>query len=289
MYFVFDGEEARLTKNIVKGKEIGIINNTKIIYSGDRLYMFNRDKDKKETPAQLFPLLKSNLQKQVRRGELESIITASIMLDLNDFELLSIIAGEDVELSVETSVIVWYMTAVSKGLILSPLDKEFILNYVYSCTIYPKCRRLELKNFDLLYLKGNELHPDREKIDAILFRNCFGGLCNDLPMMDRLCKDFLYSGNRLKSILQIRPILNAKLKILDSAIDFHIYPNLITLIEQDTKISPEVIKKTIWECSSRINFRFPEITSLQPIWEKIEPSFNYHTKVYLSKIIKRYF
>ncbi len=296
MYFIFDGVEAGIYRE-KRGKEVGKVNTgegiVEIRYVTNNAVMLN--KSKKEMPPQLYPLLKSNLQKQVRRGEKEAVVTASMMMDINDFEFLrrlSIIAGEDVELSVETSTIVWYMAAVSKGFVLCVKDKEFILQYVSNLCEHKVCRRLELSVKKL----NNELsmkeilesrHEDKEKLAGILFRIYFGGLSGDLPMMSALCDDFL-QGRRLDCLENKGRIISV-LKFTDSAVDFHIYPNLISLIAQDTSIEEEIIRKTIWECSSRINCRFVEKSNLNAVWTRISPSFTFHTKTYLSKIIKKYF
>ena len=288
MYFVFDGKEARITKDCSFQKMVGTIKIDIDIHVTYFKVFLSEKKNFKNSP--LFSLLKSNLQKQIRRGEKEAVTTAEVMLGMNEFELLrrlSIIAGEDVILSKETSIIVWYMCAVSKGYILSPVDKEFILSYILSLTHYPICRRLEIKKLDLnselnLFDILDSNHPDKEILTGILFRRYFGGLAGDLPMMSRLCDDFLISTNRLETL----PVYEREkypLKINNASIDFHIYPKIITLISNDTKLDPDLIKKTIWECSSRINFRFNEVTELNEVWEKILPSFSYHSKTYLSK------
>ncbi len=297
MYFIFDGVEAGIYRE-KRGKEVGKVNTgegiVEIRYVTNNAILLN--KSKKEMPVQLYPLLKSNLQKQVRRGEKEAVVTASMMMDINDFEFLrrlSIIAGEDVELSVETSIIVWYMAAVSKGFVLCAKDKEFILQYVSNLCEHKVCRRLE-RGVDGL---NNELtmkeilesrHDDKEKLAGILFRIYFGGLTGDLPMMSVLCDDFL-KGKRLNCLEKKHIENKISLKFTDSAVDFHIYPNLISLIAQDTSIEEDIIRKAIWECSSRINYRFPEKTNLDTVWSRISPSFTFHTKTYLSKIIKKYF
>ena len=299
MWFVFDGDVAEMFESEVSGKKIGSVNTAEgevvLIYKTNNLLMFNKNK-KEPAPAQLYPLLKSNLQKQIRRGEKEAITTASMMLDLDEFELLrrlSIIAAEDVILSQETSRIVWYMAAVSKRLILSEKDKKFILNYVNSLVHYPKCRRLEICNEKRnSSLKMSEVLKsdcaDKHKLAGILFRYYFGGLSGDLPMLSELCDDILHDG-RLEVIMTEEVISLPPLKFSEAAIDFHIYPNLLGLIRQDTNIEENVIKSCIWQCSSRINYRYKEESDLYPIWQKIYPSFLHHTKSYLSKVVKKYF
>jgi hypothetical protein len=299
MWFVFDGDKAEMFDKEMEGKIVGTVKTAEgevtLIFKTANLLMFN--KTKKETaPAQLYPLLKSNLQKQIRRGEKEAITTASLMMDLDQFELLrrlSIIAAEDVILSQETSRIVWYMAAVSKRLILSEKDKKFILSYVNSLIQYPKCRRLglrdEIRNSNLKMteiLQSN--HPEKNKLAGILFRYYFGGLSGDLPMLSELCDDIL-QGRDLDIIIKNEVINLSSLKFSEAAIDFHIYPNLLTLIKQDTNIDENVVKSCIWQCSSRINYRFPEPTDLGLMWNKIRPSFLHHSKIYLSKIVKKYF
>ena len=304
MWFVFDGEKAEMFEKEMSGKKIGTVNTAEeeitLVYKTSNLLMFN--KNKKETPpAQLYPLLKSNLQKQIRRGEKEAITTASMMLDLDEFELLrrlSIIAAEDVILSQETSRIVWYMASVSKRLILCEKDKRFILRYVYSLIECGKCRRLEIDENEKRNMKRNEKlkmsevlksnHPEKNKLAGILFRYYFGGLSGDLPMLSELCDDILQDG-RLEVIMKEDVISIPNLKFSEAAIDFHIYPNLLSLIKQDTNIEENVIKSCIWQCSSRINYRHKESSDLNHIWQKIYPSFLHHTKSYLSKVVKKYF
>ena len=301
MWFVFDGNVAEMFGSEVEGKKIGSVNTAEgemtLIYKTNNLLMFNKNK-KEPPPAQLYPLLKSNLQKQIRRGEKEAITTASLMLDLDEFELLrrlSIIAAEDVILSQETSRIVWYMAAVSKRLILCEKDKKFILNYVNSLVQFGKCRRLEICDEKKLNsnLKMSEVlksnHPEKHKLAGILFRYYFGGLSGDLPMLSELCDDILRCGELRCVMTKDEVISLPALKFCEAAIDFHIYPNLLVLIKQDTNIEENVIKSCIWQCSSRINYRYKETSDLNHIWSKIYPSFLHHTKVYLSKIIKKYF
>jgi hypothetical protein len=131
-------------------------------------------------------------------------------------------------------------------------------------------------------------HPEKNKLAGILFRYYFGGLSGDLPMLSELCDDIL-QGRDLDIIIKNEVINLSSLKFSEAAIDFHIYPNLLTLIKQDTNIDENVVKSCIWQCSSRINYRFPEPTDLGLMWNKIRPSFLHHSKIYLSKIVKKYF
>jgi hypothetical protein len=322
-YFIYDGTEAYLThkvKEVEKKqelKEVGSVNCkegiVKLMYNKPFMKNVNKKLNGNGNGNEaIFPVLKSNLQKQVRRGYKEAVSTAEAMMEMNEFELLrrlSIIAAEDVILCSEISNIVWLMTAVSKGFILNANMKKFVLNTVYNLTMYPTCRRLQiLKNKEYNGLKEELTLNDiltssfekKELLAGIFFRYYFGGLSGDLPMLSRLCDDYLVSSlegkqgkQELISInqkdlfvsLEILENPNSQLSICDAAIDFHVYPKLLELIKEDTGYSSELIKRCIWECSSRLNFRYKEETELLEMWKKIENSFLYHSKTYLAKLL----
>ena len=106
-------------------------------------------KEREQYPPDLYALLKSNLQKQVRRGNVLAVATAARLWDLGQFELLRrlvIIAAEDVEVSTETAVITWLMTAKTKGLKLTPDHRQWVLGYVQSLVQHSVCRRLDIKH-----------------------------------------------------------------------------------------------------------------------------------------------
>lgn len=326
LQFIFNDSEAYLQN---QRQEQGVIVGTvklrnedkevQLIYTGKT----NQQIQKKQTDQQkqnqnkqekgkqnekLYSLLKSNLQKQVRRGDPNARVTANMMMDLNEFELyrrLVIIAAEDVELSKETSVISWLMMATSKGFITTPFHKEFVLNYVSSLISHKVCRRLSFEKQDKdLSLQEilNSSHEEKKYIAGTYLRNFYGGLDGDGPMLVSICTSYIITNSPLPNFslslmnnqIQMK-IQNLKLVFNDAAVDFHIYPELITLIYKDLqsksntenieeKEMKDLIKRCIWECSSRINYRCKEDSSLFPLWNKIQRSFMYHTKVYLSKV-----
>lgn len=224
------------------------------------------------------------------------------MLELDEFELyrrLIIIAAEDVEISKETAVVCWLMMAVSKGFVTSNFHKRFVLDYVSSLVLHPRCKRLDIccsnnsnaNNYQQLSLDEvlDSNHKDKKYISAIYLRNFYGGLAGDGPMLVRICSYYIIEDDNIKNIQteQVSANLQMKFSFSDAAVDFHIYPELVSLIHKDIEnsgIDKEIIKRCIWECSSRINYRKEEMTQLYPIWEKIRLSFLYHTKVYISKI-----
>lgn len=300
MFFIFDNYDCKISKENKNGKLVGEIGNIKIVTNR----MVLKSAKKKENITKLYPLLKSNLQKQIRRGEKEAVVTAEMMLDINDFELLrrlSVIALEDVEMTYETATIVWFMCAVSKGYVLSIQDKNYILSYVNNLVYHPNFSYFSHDEDDTQNMKCDKEiekildsdHQDKEYIAAILFRASFGGLKGDVLMINTLCKKMVREGERLKHLENREIEKDLKLKINDAAIDFHIYPQLLNLISKDTGINEEVIKSVIWHCSSKTNYRNISsdhvLKEYNDIWSKISKSFNYHTKTYLSGIVKTYF
>lgn len=300
MYFIYDGNEAKfLTETTENVYEVGKVNwrDTNIQVILISTLPFNINKTKHENNS-LVSLLKSNLQKQIRRKEINAVATCELLLDVNTFECLrrlSIIAAEDVEISKETSVIVWLMAAVSKGYVMSKRDKNFVLIYVGNLTNHNLCRRLENQDLNIGLIDINDIlssnHPDKEYIAGIFFRIAYGGLSGDLPMLNKLCS-YALSKDKLLSF-KGNLLIKAEFKINNAAVDFHVYPNLCNEIYQDTEIDPDIIKELIWTYSSGINLRCKyDLNNGQNIdqsWLKIEKSFCIRSKEYLQKIIKQYF
>jgi hypothetical protein len=142
-------------------------------------------------------------------------------------------------------------------------------------------------------------------------------------MISNLCQEILTSNRLLENIPNLfNPKLPITLKFSEACVDFHIYPSLCEEILCDfafgnsdfsqsssieksqnyqkcfsdiiklniSNIDTQIIKSVIWHCSSGINARYE--SNIDPyyleIWEKISSSFSFHTKTYLSKILKTY-
>lgn len=267
-----------------------------------------------KTGVEFFSVLKSNLQKQVRRKDLSSVSTAFMMMDIDMFELLrrlSVIAFEDSEISEETSVIVWLMCAVSKGFVLNDKWKEFILQYVKCITLHNICFRLEYTRDHTIDNTEENLsisdvcnfdNKNNKVLAGILFRNSFGGLHGDVLMISSIIdymlknniplKNFISSGTFQMSDVKSLKILtflrnNPQLKIHEAAIDFHTYPKIVERLHYDfNTFSKEEIKSSIWFCSSGINFRkdIPIDGYYKNIWEVIKSNFYRYGKEYLQRI-----
>lgn len=295
--FVYDGKQASMKffsmGNYLPTGHVGTVkpNNSSYIINIQTTLPFKIQKVTKNNRDALFPLLKSNLQKQVRRQIIEAVATCEIMLELNDFETLRrlcIIAAEDVEITTETSVIAWLMAATSKGYVMSQKDKQFVLMYVTNlvrCSSYIEPDHDE-RNFSLENIMDSDMNQ-KEILAGIYLRSCYGGLEGDVPMYINACYHAFCNGLRTFSDIKIP---ETSLDFHPACVDFHIYPNLCDLISKDTGIDSTIIRKTIWVCSSGINNRkINDNLNDQKIWLMIKRSFDLHTLSYLSKIIKMYF
>jgi hypothetical protein len=181
LYFTYDDNQAYLSENKPQNfREVGIVKwrgtkfSVTLLYSKD----FSINKTRKTTNS-LYPVLKSNLQKQIRRKDINAVATCDLMLELNDFECLrriAVIASEDCEMTKETANIVWLMAATSKGFTLSNIHRYFILFYVGNLVNSTVCRRLEIKNTDL--------HDKWNIFSNVLWRIRWR-YCNDFESLSR--------------------------------------------------------------------------------------------------------
>jgi len=288
MYFIYDGKEAKLSIKEEPGYEVGKVNwrNLNIQVSLVSKHPVNNIKNNNVNSG-FYNVLKSNLQKQVRRKDIHAVATCETMLELNPFDTLRrlvIIAAEDVEISKQTSAITWLMAAVSKNYQLTRKDINFILVYVnnlvnHNTTLYSHTSEQKLTDINEILDSKN---PDKEYIAGIFFRTTYGGMSGDMTMINQVCslsitRDSLHS-------FKFGLLIKTELEICDAAVDFHVYPGLCDEISQDTNISSELVKELIWNCSSKINKRCPS-EPLNPVWEIIRKSFELRSKTYLHKVI----
>lgn len=288
MYFIYDGNAAKLTKNYTDGHEVGKVKwrNTPYQVTLISKVSFSRSTKINKIENEFFNILKSNLQKQIRRKDIHAIATCEAMLEMNPFDTLRrlvVIAAEDVEISKETSTIVWLMSAVSKNYVLTKGDINFVLKYLFNLVnhnVIPYFHTDEEKQITVDEILNSE-HSDKEYIAGIFFRTAYGGMPGDMRMMNQVCGTSLT--NKLRSF-GIGMIIKTDLKICDAAIDFHVYPSLCDEIFCDTGLDPDLVKELIWNCSSKLNKRLPS----EPIderWNLIKNSFEIRSKEYLQKVL----
>ena len=219
------------------------------------------------------PILKSNLQKCIRRNDTENALrTSRTMMQISFIEFirrLSIIMLEDVVLNESFLPITWFIAAYPH---FQPniSDKAFlygIVKYLSELKVrdyYEKTIRYNLKeninNINKLSNKNQSL------IYTLQFRASYGGLKGDEQMINNLTEiweDRIKSNNNyIKYITaSIKPytlkIKNIKKnEINTAAVDFHCYPKMLKLLQNKfTDYSKDILKQTVWFHRSRITYK----------------------------------
>lgn len=241
------------------------------IKSGIKLY-YRQPKIKKhilmpkiETIANV-PLLKSNLQKAVRRCLVDEAIGSTIALIQKDpLELLRrlpIIYIEDVCLMDSYPIVVWLMMA-EKEHKLDLNDIDILLNIVKGlCEINTFYDDNESHSYDkeTFELSHNNLqkHDYKDCLLSLYYRAQYGGMKGDMIMLKNSI--YYYSEkpfeikNTIFNNIDYNKI-NSNLNIIPQAIDFHPFPQMISMLVKQTNLDNNDIKMTIWFVESGVNIR----------------------------------
>lgn len=244
----------KLRQGIIVGYVISKVYSEKYIANGQKI-------------TNNLSLLKSNLQKAIRRKEKNVALNTSIKLIMNGFivELLrrlTIITFEDVSINIYFPIIVWYYVVLSENIssyTLTLRDIEIIYSYVaFLCDMDEKI------NID----KKNELIPLNEICNniyclSLYVRIQYGGFNGEIKLMDSLIcmlqNSEIIIDNKTMDIIDI--YYPETIEILDSAIDFHCFPSMAKKISEKNEkynLSETDIKHYIWVFSSNVNNRFNE-------------------------------
>ena len=252
-----------------------------------------RLKSKHFTDFRNISLLKSHLQKCVRRGDVDkAVMTAYILMekDMGQFlRRLPIIIVEDVCLISQFSIIVWLMVAFPNFQIYNN-HKRWLLGLIVKLTQYPHKEIIE--KYQLLYQEEEQilyeyianfskLEVDQKTLAlSLLLRKSYGGLKGDGYML--MLYYYLQVQGKLiyTPSLNIKPIYITKLLLSDEleicSADFHCFPQILGMLHhQYPEYTDDILKKTIWNCSSCINFRIPHKPTDDSviIWNEIKRSF----------------
>lgn len=225
-------------------------------------------------------LLKSNLQKAIRRGNVEVALKTSktlIKTNFNEFiRRLFIIILEDTTSNHCLNEIAWMSASYplwkpSKFQIdwLLGVVETITLNTYWDIPFFDNTSRFDLRNFNNELIKLDIF--DMSMIYSMVFRASYGGMKNDVNMIHyyadlwfkRLTNKSADTNIDLKlRSMEIVPrnidsIKNIKKdEILIQAIDYHCYPEIIRKLNTIyTHIQPEYIKKAIWSNNSDFNYR----------------------------------
>jgi hypothetical protein len=247
---------------------------------------------------QIVSLLKSSLQKQIRRQLISSHNTCNYLLVHDSFELfrrLVVISFEDVIPNIHTSLICWLMAASSKGLIINDEIKNFTYNYIQ---ILLECTNTVSDN--LIFDNKPELsiniinkcnHIQKDIIKAIYFRTAYGGLKGDVIMINNVLTNYLENNIELKNYKKIieKITIPKILYIHICGIDHHIYPAIVDhLYSKFNRVYPkELLQIVIWECNSKKNTRKNQDikSEYKEIFNIIKPELRKLQYQYLNNII----
>ena len=230
------------------------------------------------------PLLKSNLQKAVRRCQTDIAIKSALAIIQRDpLELLRrlpIIYIEDVCLMDSYPIVVWLMMA-EKEHPLDSNDIDILLNIVKTL-----CETQTYYDDSIDYTKEFELaHNNLQDLEnkdstlAVYYRSQYGGMKGDMKMLRNSV--YYYSERPSEIEKTIYDCINyaelgGNLEIMPEAIDFHPFPQMIKTLVKQTNLDNNDIKECIWFVESGVNIRK---------YYTIDNSRNY-TQKELWKIIK---
>jgi hypothetical protein len=126
--------------------------------------------------------------------------------------------------------------------------------------------------------------PDNQKdmLYSTLFRQAYGGMAGDLKMLCYYVATWFdkFKGGDVLEYVEINNIpINTisdlePSEILINAADFHCFPQILDMVHhQFPLLSVEEIKRCIWECNSKTNYRenAPIDTQILATWSVIEP------------------
>jgi len=213
-----------------------------------------------ETTASV-PLLKSNLQKAVRRGSnIIAVNTALALCQKDPMELLrrlAIICIEDVCLMDSYPIIVWLMIADQP---LTSQDIYFLLQIVNSlcnCTTVFKDTNGAPVTHTHEILQN---HASKNQLLALYYRALYGGMAGDIALLNNAITYYMKNDHKIVKTAfgDLDYDYTEPLQILDAAIDYHPYPSLATIISEQTQLDKNTIKTTIWHAESAYNYRKPE-------------------------------
>jgi hypothetical protein len=238
------------------------------------------------------PILKSNLQKAVRRGNINAALTtAAVLLEKDCIEFLRrlpIIFIEDVCLFDSFPIIVWLMM-VDKEYKLTNNDKNIILSIVQQLCVtqlYFDYEPIEwTPEFTNISVKDIQ-HSD--ELLAMYYRSLYGGMPCDIKLLQTAIHYYRVNLDKIvKTSFEPIHLEGIGIELLVEAIDFHPFPHILQNIinklekqEQIRNVTIEDIKTCIWFSESAINIRKPSTQSMSEkykqtdLWTNIKPELN---------------
>lgn len=232
------------------------------------------------------PLLKSNLQKAIRRKHLDVAWPTALALfqhDTTEFiRRLPIICIEDVQYIPSIAIVVWWMMA-DGAYSFTTYDGWMMLQIIQELCECDEVFPYDSSTWDREELsKTPPLYPDDpEAVYVLYYRWLYGGMKGDRCLLytameyyrDQPLQTSKSDSIHLPSIAEMK----WEVQILEEAIDFHPYPRMLTLLEHWTSISKDRLREVIWFVDSAINVRKPITFARRDAfqdtkeWKTIEP------------------
>lgn len=253
---------------------IGYLNN------GDNSTIF---KDFGPNTRECVSILKSNIQKAVRRKETEVALasTMKMIIDGQAVELLrrlTIISFEDVQLSKYYPIIVWYYIALTCEYQLSENDVTFIYSYVKLLCIINTAYDISKagKNTMLAYELGQLIHNNNAVCISLYLRIQYGGFGGEISLMNYLINSII--DDKLDICYDEMEMDKYKLPdgppiILDCAIDFHCFPKMpekvLAKIDAAEGLTEADVRNYIWHHDSNINVRCEQVVLNSEKWNTV--------------------
>lgn len=213
------------------------------------------------------PILKSNIQKCIRRGLSDkAIASAYTLLHIDPNHLLRrlpIIMLEDVTITEDLPELVWIMCAVSKKIKITD-NIAFRILYVVQHLSHLMIKtdyHIERPSINIMMISQKQKYKTiKQAILALELRKSYGGLQGDMKMIKNYIY-LLYSQHITiekghKSMINQDWITMVKQNdIIPESIDFHC-TNIIKLIRDDFPYyAKSDIKDLLWTCRSSTNIR----------------------------------
>lgn len=212
------------------------------------------------------PLLKSNLQKAVRRCQTEIAVKSALaIIQKEPIELLRrlpVIYIEDVCLMDSYPIVVWLMMA-EKEHTIDLNDIDILLHITKSlseCQNYyneESSRSIDKKLIELSHKNLQDLE-NKDELLCLYYRSQYGGMKGDMLML----KNSIYYYSERPSEIE-KTVYNSidyanlglQLDIIPEAIDFHPFPQMINMLVKQTNLDNNDIKQCIWFVESGVNVR----------------------------------
>jgi len=232
-------------------------------------------------------LLKSNLQKAIRRKHTDiAVSTLAAMLALSQvdvFRRLPIIYVEDVCLMSSFPIVVWLMMA-DKEYTLKRVDVFILLNIVVSLC---ETDRVFVDSDTMPEYTGKPESCANAAVRALYYRAKYGGMKGDMAMLRRAIQ---YYHSNPGEIVETKWAVSVRIRhvveILPESIDFHPFPKMLWEISKQTRLSQDLIKKTIWFAQSGVNVRKPETNESSVVaqesaaWSKIHAALTEYRQTF---------